>query len=327
MAAVDMSALSQMQIETFFARNPSVTQEQCNHKAQSITGKSVTPTACQGGTSYTVEAGQVVVQFRVPGSLLDMDFIQNIELAYQGFTPQHEDRGPFGGLRVYTMNNMGGISMYIARAHLQRNNYALLRNTIDDYARFFASAYGNTPGSMSRPDHRQLFDFYSSQLRQLREGLPERFHEKLDTLIPQLPGIFDRNWPLVPNHVDLLENNIHVNPDTGAIVGICDWRDAEVSPFGMSLGGLETMLGIRTVNDGYLDWSYFPNQQELRNGFWTTFYQCLGGVSAAQAQCIEVARLVGLFLANGFMQDRYGNTVAATEESEDLRFLGAVVLD
>ncbi|KAH6651651.1 hypothetical protein BKA67DRAFT_593482 [Truncatella angustata] len=322
--AVDMSALSRMQIEAFFERNAPVTQKQCNDKAKNITGKSVSPTACQGGTSYTVDTGQVVVQFRVPGSLLDMVFMNCVEQAYPDFTPEHKDCGSFHNLHIYTMNNIGGTSMYLARAYLQGNNYELLRNTIDSYARFFASAYHNTPGSMSKPDRGQLLRDYSSQLQRLRKGLPDRFHTTLDTLIPQLPSIFDQNWPLVPNHTDLLENNIHVDPDTGAIVGICDWRDAEVSPFGMSLGGLETMLGVRTMNEH--GWSYFPNHSELREQFWTTFYHYLGSTSEAQQQCIEVARLTGLFLANGFVQDKYGHMNPATEESLDLRYLGAVVL-
>lgn len=177
---------------------------------------------------------------------------------------------------------------------------------------------------MTKPDRGQLLQHYSSQLHRLREGLPDRFHATLDTLIPQLPNIFDQNWPLVPNHTDLLENNIHVDPDTGVIVGICDWRDAEISPFGMSLGGLETMLGVRTMNEH--GWSYFSNQSELREQFWTTFYRYLGETSDAQKQCIEAARLTGLFLANGFVQDEYGNMVPAAEDSLDLRYLGAVIL-
>jgi hypothetical protein len=135
---------------------------------------------------------------------------------------------------------------------------------------------------MSIPDRGQLFQHYSSQLQWLRKGLPDRFHATLDTLIPQLPSICDENWPLVPNHTDLLENNIHVDPDTGAIVGICDWRDAKIGPFGMSLGGLETMLGIRTMNEH--GWTYFPNHGELRGQFWNTFYHCLGATSKAQQQ-------------------------------------------
>lgn len=172
---------------------------------------------------------------------------------------------------------------------------------------------------MTRPDPNQLFHKYLTQLQQLREGLPERFHSMLDEIIPQLPDLFTDGWPLVPNHTDLLENNIHVNKATGRIEGICDWRETEISPFGMSLGGLETMLETLITSRDL--WRYHPNHQELRDHFWTQFYYYLGGASNAQKRRIEAARLIGLFLANGFQQG-----TPATEESEDLRFLGAVVL-
>ena len=172
---------------------------------------------------------------------------------------------------------------------------------------------------MPRPDPNQLFNQYLTQLKQLREGLPERFHSTLDNLIPQLPDLFSKDWPLVPNHTDLLENNIHVDKATGNIVGICDWRETEISPFGMSLGGVEIMLGtLITTGDC---WCYHPNHEELRDLFWNRFYYYLGGVTDEQKRRIEVARLIGLFLANGFREAK-----PATEESEDLRFLGAVVL-
>lgn len=172
---------------------------------------------------------------------------------------------------------------------------------------------------MARSESEQLLCRYLTQLQQLREGLPGRFHSKLDEIIPQLPGLFAEGWPIVPNHTDLLENNIHVDAATGRIKGICDWGGAEISPFGMSLGGLETMLGTATIGGDC--WRYHPNHQELRNHFWTQFYSLLGGASDEQKRLIEVARLAGLFLDNGFQQG-----IPATEESEDLRFLGAVVL-
>lgn len=171
---------------------------------------------------------------------------------------------------------------------------------------------------MGRPDPNQLFDKYLSQLQQLREGLPERFHSTLDQIMPQLPDLFADGWPLVPNHTDLLENNIHVDAATGRIVGICDWRSAEVSPFGMSLGGLEFILGTLTTTAPF--WRYHPNHEELRDHFWTRFYHYLGGASDKQKRRIEAARLIGLFLAMGFEQGR-----PASEGNEDLGFLGAVI--
>lgn len=117
---------------------------------------------------------------------------------------------------------------------------------------------------------------YSSQLSQISQGLPSRFRPTLDNLTSQLPGLFGSDWPLAPNHTGLLENNIHVDPNTGRIAGICYWKDTEVSPFGMSLGGLETMLGIRSWKRGCC---YHANQQDLRALFWEAFWNAMGSVS------------------------------------------------
>lgn len=132
-------ALSRYQIDRFFEENDSVTQPQCNAEAERIIGQPVNTTASQGGTSYTVEGGEVVVQFRVPNSTLNMDLLQSVERAYHGFVPHHEYRGKLGQVSVYVMNNIGGICMYLARTELQSNNCYLLRSTIDDYARLVIS--------------------------------------------------------------------------------------------------------------------------------------------------------------------------------------------
>jgi Ser/Thr protein kinase RdoA (MazF antagonist) len=161
-----------------------------------------------------------------------------------------------------------------------------------------------------------------SQLSQLVKGLPERFRPSLEHLITKLPGLLAEDWPLVPNHNDLLENNIHVNPETGQIVGICDWTDTTIGPFGMSLGGLETMLGIRRIRG----WCYHANQQELQALFWATIYNAIGQISEEQGELIEVARLLGIFLENGFAGDVDGNIVPASEGDETLDYLGAVTL-
>lgn len=159
---------------------------------------------------------------------------------------------------------------------------------------------------MPCPKREVLLEDYSSQLWKLHRGLPTRFRPTLDYLIPRLPELFADDWPLVPNHIDLLENNIHVDPSNGALMGICDWRDAVISPFGMSLGGLETMLGVPKMKVG---WLYHANQLALRTHFWTAFYKIMGDISEKQKERIEVARLVGLFLANGFGFDDNGSTL------------------
>lgn len=133
--APNIAALSRLQIRSFFEENTSVTQQQCNAEAQRITGQPVTATPSQGGTSYTVEGGGTVVQFRVPSSPLEINLLRSIEQAYGVFVPRHEYRGKLGQVNVYEMNNMGGTCMYLARDELQSNNFYLLWFTVDDYAR------------------------------------------------------------------------------------------------------------------------------------------------------------------------------------------------
>jgi aminoglycoside phosphotransferase (APT) family kinase protein len=48
----------------------------------------------------------------------------------------------------------------------------------------------------------------------------------------------------VLQHDDLLENNFYVEEATGYITGIVDWANAKVAPYGISLSGLEIVLGI-----------------------------------------------------------------------------------
>ena len=68
---------------------------------------------------------------------------------------------------------------------------------------------------MPIPGRGELYASYESQLQQLHRGLPVRFRATLKRLLKQLPELFAEDWPLVPNHTDLLENNIHVSRGDG----------------------------------------------------------------------------------------------------------------
>ncbi|WEW59280.1 hypothetical protein PRK78_004749 [Emydomyces testavorans] len=332
-------ALSKYQISQFFSETP-VTQQQCDQEAERITGVSAIPSTVQGGSSYTVITGDHVVQFRASHSALDMPLLKCIEKIYMNFVPHHLYAGELDKLHIYKMNNIGGISMYLAREQLYQDNYRLLQQTLRDYAksvtsqhltsenhaanltdRFFASAWHNRLEELPSPSRMMLFDSYSSQLRALSTGLPSQFHQILNHLLSHLPDLFADDWPMVPNHTDLLENNIHVDPCTGRLVSICDWKDTEIGPFGMSLGGLETMLGINRTKQG---WCYHPNQQALRDLFWTAFNQAMGDISDER---IEIARLVGIFLMNGWQYDEQDNKVPVWEGTHELAYLNAVVLE
>ncbi|KAF8191322.1 hypothetical protein BJ912DRAFT_1022028 [Pholiota molesta] len=302
--------LTALQITSFFSADGRPTQQECDQMVETITGERTVPAAVQGGSSYTVIAEDSVVQFRVGSASLDLEFLGHVEKAYAGFMPWHTDSGNFGDLHVYTMSKVGGVSLYLARQSLYTNDCYLLRQTVKDFARFFSSAWYKTPKAMPLPDRQSLYSKYSSQLSRLSAGLPKPFRPVLDQLIPRLPYLLSVDWPLVPNHIDLLENNIHVDRDTGKLTGICDWAGTEISPFGMSLGAVENMLGIPT---------------ELRKLFYDELYSAIGHVSDGDKKRIEDARLIGLFLTNGWRYDTAGNQLPAGEDEHGLHHLDAVL--
>lgn len=110
------------------------------------------------------------------------------------------------------------------------------------------------------------------------------------------------------NHADLWEMNIHVNPSTGGIASIVDWRDATVGPFGLSFWGLETLLGTFGA-DG---WHFHARHLELRRVLWETLYATAGIVTESQKRAVTVGRVVGIFQAYGL---RKGVPVEAGDPS------------
>jgi hypothetical protein len=160
---------------------------------------------------------------------------------------------------------------------------------------------------------RKLFAHYSWILDQLSQGLPERFQPKLDEIRQGLPLLFRSDYPIVLNHDDLLEMNIHVDEGTGRITGIVDWADAIIAPFGTSLGGLETILGVQTSSR----WYFHPNHNYFRTQFWETFYEVTGYLSENDRRAIEIGRIFGLFRTYGFDRRPEKDNAAPLEEGDE----------
>jgi len=117
---------------------------------------------------------------------------------------------------------------------------------------------------------------------------------------------------MVLNHDDLLEMNIHVDKGTGRITGIVDWADAKIAPFGTSLGGLETILGVQTSSC----WLFHPSHDYLRTQFWKTFYGDVGYLSDSDRRAIEIGRIFGLFRTYGFDRRPEKDDAVPLEEGE-----------
>ena len=111
--------------------------------------------------------------------------------------------------------------------------------------------------------------------------------------------LFRPEFPIAVQHDDILENNIRVEEAIGHITSIVDWSGASVAPFGLSIGGVEILLGIQT----HSDWHFHPSHIELRRHFWDTFHSGIGRVSELDRQSIEIARLMGLLQTYGFEEN------------------------
>jgi Phosphotransferase enzyme family len=136
---------------------------------------------------------------------------------------------------------------------------------------------------------------YSSRLARIADDLPDRYRPLLSNLMGQIPSLFDPSYPMVINHWDLLENNMHVDEQTGHITGIVDWRDAKAGPFAVQFWGLENILGIR--RSACMD--FHPRHVELRRLFWHMLFAEIGNeVPQAAVDAMRTARMVGIFLAN-----------------------------
>lgn len=134
-----VAELSRIQIYEFFNQRPGATQAGCDQWAEWALEGPVRASAAQGVTSYTVEAVQGVeggvVQFRSPEDALDISSIQKAQEAYGSrFVPCPRDGGNLTGLQAYIMDNVGGVSVYLARDQLRANDGRLLRVALEDFA-------------------------------------------------------------------------------------------------------------------------------------------------------------------------------------------------
>lgn len=103
--------------------------------------------------------------------------------------------------------------------------------------------------------------------------------------------------PMVLLHRDLGSCNIIVDEATCHLVGVIDWAEAEVCPFGLNLHSLQSLTGKLHLRNG---WTRYEDYDILQDIFWETFKREVGGLSDDQFRSIKLARVLGLLLSSGF---------------------------
>ncbi|KAL4982546.1 hypothetical protein BDW68DRAFT_195210 [Aspergillus falconensis] len=303
-------------IDEFFNLNTTVTRQQCDEFAISRAGGVSTALQMQGVCSYTVTAGlnkSKLFQFRDENSIIDIGNISLAKAIHPEFLASCKYLGTMGDARpvyIYEMDHLPGTAHIMAC--IPPDDMSQQRNTIKDFARFFAQPWNNDLRPCSNATATLLMEFQSS-FDLLTQNLPSRFARNLERVRKELPSIFSKALPFVLSHGDLNMMNIIVNPKTGNITGIVDWAESRILPFGFALYGLENFLGWMD-SEG---WHYYDHNRELESLFWQTFRKEAHNFSDADLYLIRAARMAGFFYRYGFNFDTKGAVQSVRMDQPD----------
>ncbi|KND87262.1 hypothetical protein TOPH_08110 [Tolypocladium ophioglossoides CBS 100239] len=290
-SASSVQQLARIQVNNFFTRHPGLSQEQCIKLAAGILGcrrDEVLPAETQGAYSFTLvransPARETVVQFRDLGSPLNIEILQLARETYCSMAHSCRviDCGLDDEALVYAMSRIDGSAFAVAKRDLyyDQNGERLIR-LVGDFAIFIASSLASLRLLEPSQSDAQLYNAIK-KLDTLRSNVPAHLQPKLAEVYDRVPVIFGRQHAQVLNHADLQEPNIHVDITSGAMVGVVDWDDAEIGPFGTALSWFEPLLFAITA-DGERYWH--PLHRCLRQ----VFYDAL--CDALEAQCGNLAK-------------------------------------
>ncbi|ODA77322.1 hypothetical protein RJ55_06950 [Drechmeria coniospora] len=208
-------------------------------------------------------------------------------------------RGEGERLHVYLMSRMRGVTHldFVLAHDVPENspeNFNWRKNLIGDVAHFMALCW-NSSRHVSSEYRIGLRQTYVKDLQALSSALPYRFKPVIQTCIDSVDNIL--SLPMVLLHKDFGACNIIVDPATCNLVGVIDWAEAEVCPFGLNLHSLESLSGKLDLRDG---WTRFEDYDTLQNVFWDRFKQKVGGLTDDQLQTVQLARALGVLLSHGF---------------------------
>lgn len=160
---------------------------------------------------------------------------------------------------------------------------------------FFALSW-KMPQTLERAQLDKLQQEYEGDLRLLLHALPTRFQGVIRHCLQALPSIM--SLPLVLTHRDFGDTNILVDPETCHLLGVIDWAEARLEPFGVNLHAVEKLMTKFHLRNGA---SRYSNYDTLYDTFWRTLKAETGpDLSDATVSTIRSAMLLGFLLECGF---------------------------
>ncbi|KAL3470591.1 hypothetical protein BJX99DRAFT_267294 [Aspergillus californicus] len=258
-------------------------------------GGNATPVAVQGVCSYIVYAGpnaEAVVQYRLKSLAVDMAIMDLAKGIYGNLISQISFKGQIGEdheskepLYIYVMNRMPGIS------HL---DFILAHDDLLIMSSKFFALSWKAPQDVAQTYRESLSHQYEQDLNLLFASLPVRFHPLIKKPLDSLPAIF--SLPMVLLHNDFGSFNMLVNENSCNLLGVIDWAEAEIAPFGINLYAHDRLISKIHLKHG---WSRYDDYRLLDELFWSTFIQETG-VDSETIKTIQAARVAGVLLWLGF---------------------------
>lgn len=140
-----------------------------------------------------------------------------------------------------------------------------------------------------------MAETFEKELEVLLVALPDRFHPILRATLASLPSIL--SLPMVLLHKDFGDCNIIVDEKSCHLVGVIDWAEAEIGPFGTNLHSLQDLMSKLHLKKG---WIRYEDYDELTRSFWETLSDEVGGLAEDTIKAIKAARVLGLLRSWGF---------------------------
>jgi Ser/Thr protein kinase RdoA (MazF antagonist) len=140
-----------------------------------------------------------------------------------------------------------------------------------------------------------MAETFEKDLQSLLATLPDRFHTIIRATLASLGRI--SSLPMVLLHKDFGDCNIIVEEESCHLVGVIDWAEAEIGPFGTNLHSLQDLMSKLHLKRG---WIKYEDYDDLTRSFWETFSDEVGGLSVDTTKAIKAARVLGLLRSWGF---------------------------
>ncbi|KAK3947080.1 hypothetical protein QBC32DRAFT_385963 [Pseudoneurospora amorphoporcata] len=215
------------------ARNYSVDSE-----IDRLSEINVVPVDIQGVCSYTVYAGpelEYLVQFRLKSLALKTEISDLATAIYGSLVP-----------KVITQ-----LDFILAHGFPEDSPDNLLwrKTLMGDVAQFMALSW-KAPQAASPEYRSRLRETYVTDLELLSTSLTSRFQPIIQTCIDAIDDIL--SLPMVLLYQDFGASNILVDEATCHLVGVIDWAEAEVCPFGLNLHSIRFLSGKIHLRNGWM---------------------------------------------------------------------------